>query len=279
MGRKTAITILWAASLLFMALLFTSIVVPLVGGLAFAVMAELVGIAALVKSVWERRGPNRWPIGILVRERFRTPTWRWGLIGLGAGSLSVIGPLVLATLFGWAQIQPNANFLSVLSLWGLFTFGIKLVWAAIEELVVRGAILPQTAKFMNGSLALALSALLFAWAHLERSGALTPTWLDLIIFGLDGVGFALAYLVTRSLWPPTIWHAAKNISIWLLFSESTLQFAPGLFQARYTGPVIWVGSSQQSGFFDVMVTLLIVSSLLYAYRSELAHGLEWIKSQ
>lgn len=279
MSTKSVVTFFVVIGLLLAALLLTSTLVPLVGGLAFAFIAQFVGIMALVKSVWERRGPNRWPLAILVQERFRAPTWRWGLIGLFAGSLSIIGPLALAMLFGWAQIQPNNAALSALSLWGLLTFGIKLVWAAVEELVVRGAILPQTAKFMNSILSLALSALLFAWAHLERTRGLTPTWLDLIVFGLDGVGFALAYLATRSLWPPTIWHAAKNIWIWLLFSESTLQFTSGLFQARYTGPVLWVGASRQSGLFDLLVVALILAGLLYAYRSEIARGLEWVKSQ
>ncbi|UCE00261.1 MAG: CPBP family intramembrane metalloprotease [Chloroflexota bacterium] len=128
-------------------------------------------------------------------------------------------------------------------------------------------------------MALIVSSLLFAWGHLERSRTSTPDLLSLLVLGLDGVGFGIAYLATRSLWLPTIWHATKNIWIWLLFSECTQQLTHGFFQVNYTGPMLWVGTPNQAGLLDVLASFVVAMVLLLIYRHQFASGLEWIESQ
>lgn len=200
-------------------------------------------------------------------------------MGLGAGSFLIVGPLGLSTVLGWAQLEISSAIPNTVFLLGLMTIGLKVVWATIEELVFRGAILPQSAKVTNGLAALIVSSLLFSWGHLERGGTTTPDLLSLLVFGLDGVGFGIAYLATRNLWLPTIWHTAKNIWIWILFGESTLQLTPGFFQVNYSGPMLWVGTPNQAGLLDLTASFIVAAVVLVVYRHQFVSGLEWVKSQ
>ena len=239
----------------------------------------LIALFALVKSTLERRGPNRIPILVLIRDRFPIPQWKEILIGVGIGSFLVIGPLGLSIGLDWAQLGTNGLIRDGVFLLAIMTIGLKFVWAAIEELIFRGAVLPQSAKVSNGLVGLIVSSLLFAWGHLERSGANTPDGLSLLVFGLDGIGFGIAYLATRNLWLPTIWHTAKNIWIWILFGQSTLQLTPGFFQVTFTGPVLWVGMPKQAGLLDLMASFVAAAVVLVVYRREFAAGLAWVKNQ
>ena len=239
----------------------------------------LIGLLALVRSTLERRGPKRLPIVDLIRDRFTNPQVKWILIGVLAGSFLIVGPVGLSILLGWARLEIGATAFGAVFLLGLITIAIKVVWAAIEELVFRGAVLPQSAKVTNALAALVISSLLFSWGHLERSGTSAPDALSLLVFGLDGIGFGIAYLATRNLWLPTIWHAAKNIWIWLLFGESTLQLAPGLFKVIYTGPILWVGTPNQAGLLDLAASFAVAAIVLVVYQRQFISGLEWVKSQ
>ena len=239
----------------------------------------LAGLLALVRSTWERRAANRLPIVDLLRDRFSSPQFSPVLIGFATGTIVVLGPFGLSLGLGWVQPHPVGDITGNALFLGLTTILIKMVWAAIEELIFRGALLPQLSKLTNGLVGLAVSSLLFTWGHLERQGARAPDILSLLVFGLDGAGFGIAYLATRNLWMPTIWHAAKNIWVWLLFSESTLQLTRGIFQASYSGPPLWVGASNQAGLLDVVVSFVTVALLATIYRRQLVQGVEWIKSQ
>lgn len=244
-----------------------------------SILSLLIGLGALIRSVLERRGPNRLPLLILLRDRFSSPALKAILMGVALGSFLVIGPLSVALGLGWARLEFSPALSTTVFLLGLLTLSLKLVWAAIEELIFRGAILPQAAKVMPGLAALIISALLFSWGHLERSGTRTPDLLSLVVFGLDGIGFGIAYLATRNLWLPTIWHAVKNIWIWILFSQSTLQLAPGFFRVHSLGPTLWVGAPSQAGLLDLIASVVAAAIVLVVYRAQFVSGLKWVKSQ
>lgn len=239
----------------------------------------IVGLFAVVRSTLGRRATNRMPIVELVRDRFSNLQFNAILIGALIGTIVILGPFGLFTSLGWVQLQPPGSIIGNSLVLSSATILIKLTWAAIEELIFRGAILPQISRLTNGLIGLAASSLLFGWGHLERSGTRTPDMLSLLVFTLDGVGFGLAYLATKSLWLPTIWHTAKNIWIWLLFSESTLQLTPGLFRASYAGPSLWVGASGQAGLIDVITSALVAVILAAVYRRQILHGLAWVRNQ
>lgn len=237
------------------------------------------GLLALVSSTLARRGPDRLPIITLIRERFATLSFSTLLTGLLTGTIVIFVPLMLATSLGWLQLY-RVNAITETGLWlGMATVLVKFGWAALEELIFRGAILPQVARRTNGLVGLAVSALLFAWGHLERSETRTPDRLSLLVFALDGIGFGVAYLATKSLWLPTVWHATKNSWVWLLFGTSTIQLTPGLFQAHFSGPPLWVGTPEQAGLLDVMSAVVVVVTLVALYKQQLRHGLTWISRQ
>ena len=238
-----------------------------------------VGLLALIKSTLERRAAGRLPIVDLIRERFGHPALRQGLLGLILGTAVITGPFALALALGWVQPVPTGDITGIFLLLALATVLIKLIWAAVEELIFRGAILPQVARLTNGLAGLAVSALLFAWGHLERGGARTPDGASLLVFALDGIGFALAYLATRSLWQPTLWHAAKNIWIWLLVGQSSLQLTHGLVAGVYSGPQFWLGAPGQAGMLDVAAAALAVVLIAAWYRRPIAQGLTWVMGQ
>lgn len=115
-----------------------------------SIVSLLIGLTALVKSVLERRGPNRLPILVLFRDRFPDFQLKWIVAALGAGSFVVVGPLNLSNVLGWVHLKISGGILDAVSLLGLMTVSITIVWATIEELIFRGAILPQTSKLTNG---------------------------------------------------------------------------------------------------------------------------------
>ena len=96
---------------------------------------------------------------------------------------------------------------------------------------------------------------------------------------LDGVGFGLACLATRSLWMPTAWHAAKNLAVWLLAGQGTMQFAAGPLAIRWAGPPFWVGAAHQAGAVDVAAALAAVLVVVVAYRGRIRPGLGWIAAR
>lgn len=236
-------------------------------------------LLALVRSTLERRAAHKLPIAVLVCDRYASPQLNSMVIGLACGTIIVLGPLGLSIGLDWAEIRPanppGANAFVL----GIATIFIKLAWAAVEEVIFRGALLPQIAKLTNGTVGLIASSLLFAWGHLERGGEQTPDLLSLLVFTLDGIGFGIAYLATRNLWMSTVWHATKNIWIWLLFSESTFQLTQGLFQSSYFGPSLWIGAPGQAGLLDAILSALLVAVLVIVYRRQIARNLIWIQSQ
>lgn len=244
------------------------------GLLALSVLA---GLLALVRSVLERRAPGRIPLADLIRAQYGRPSRPALLGGALLGTAVVLGPAGAAAALGWARFQP-AGALTRESAVGMGATGVIIVtWALLEELIFRGAVLPQAARLTNGWLGLAASALLFSWGHLGRGGARAPDGLSLLVFGLDGIGFGLAYLAGRSLWLPAVWHAVKNLWVWLLFSAGTLQLVPGLFQAEYTGPGLWIGAAGQAGLLDVLAAALAMLSVAVIGRRPIVAGLAWVQ--
>lgn len=244
-----------------------------------AAISLLVGLLALIRSTLERRAPNRLPIIDLIRDRFSGVQPNQILMGLAIGTTVILAPMGISASLGWVKSHPAGDIGRDFLFLSLATVAIKFVWAAIEELVFRGAILPQVSKFSNGWIGLVASSLFFAWGHLERGGVQSPNAFSLLVFGLDGIGFGIAFLSTRNLWVPTVWHSAKNIWIWLLFSQSTLQLTHGILRINYSGPTLWVGAPEQAGMLDIIISVLVVIILTTIYRRQIAEGVGWIRNQ
>lgn len=235
-------------------------------------LASLVAATiAVVRSVFDFQGPGRMPLVNLLRDRFRrsASTARQIVTGFVLG-VAVAGlPALGFALAGWVDVERGESGAAVSGMWVaaiLATLALKLLWAAMEELIFRGALLVQLARYAPTGVALVVSALLFAGVHLSRTEDRTPGPLSLAVLTLDGIGFGLAYLGTRSLWLPTAWHASKNLTIWLLLGDSTLQLAAMPWHVRALGPALWLGTPHQAGVADVIVTASIVLLVAVAFR-------------
>lgn len=215
--------------------------------------------AAVVLSTRDRRSRTRLPVTAFVLDTF---PWSSGLVlpstlAVAAGAVVVAGPAAFFAAMGgvsWVRVDARSGSVAAL---GLATLAVKILLAATEELVFRGALVEQIARRTTLGVGVVGSSVLFALAHLSRPDAQGP--LAVAVFFLDGLGFSFAYLATGSLWVPTCWHAAKNVAIWLLYSRGTLQFTDGLFRAHFGHVDPWVGGPSTTGLVDVIVTAFVVT--------------------
>ena len=220
-------------------------------------------LAALVASVLERRAPGTFPLATLIRDRFPWPTSSAPVvIGAGAGVASVVVPWAVAVLNGWAHSRLAWDASASVAGLAAVSMLVKVVMAAIEELVFRGAVLPQVARRAGPAAGTAVSAVLFALAHAARPPFDLATFL---VIALDGVGFAWLALASDGLWAPTTWHAAKNLCVWAL-GGGTIQFVAGPLSTDWSGPVSWTGADGSAGALDLLVTLSVLVLVVTATR-------------
>lgn len=232
-----------------------------------SVLSTLIALGALVFAVWQRRAFGRNPLSRLIQERYPAVSGRWSqaAFGLVLGSASILLPLLVYMLLGWVHVfWAGWGGLLVLGL-GMVTAVSKLLWVFFEELIFRGALLPLLNLRLPAAWALLIAALIFAFGHFSR-GSQPPDLLSLAVLLLDGLGFGLLFLASGSLWMPLGWHFSKNLLLWLIYNETSLQFSPGLLRVGFTGPPLWVGAPQQAGLVDVLMTLALVGLTLIIYR-------------
>jgi membrane protease YdiL (CAAX protease family) len=223
--------------------------------------ANLVALAALVIAILERRAPRTSPLWSLLIERFRKPKLRDLLLAAGAGAVFVVIPLAIAAVSHDARVMftPPASWVVWIGLSGALAL-VALLWAAMEELIFRGTLLPVLARYLPRWSAVLVSAVVFALAHLERQGSRTPSLMTLLDFVLDGTAWSLAFLATGTLWVPTVWHAAKNLTVWLLVGGSVRLASP--LTAVATDAPRWYGPEGQAGVLDVIVTAIVAVVVL-----------------
>jgi membrane protease YdiL (CAAX protease family) len=140
----------------------------------------------------------------------------------------------------------------------------ELVFVALfEEILFRGILFRIIEKSLGSWLAVLLSSVLFAAAHLPNDGI---TVLAVAITALAGVMFAAAYMLTRRLWLAIGLHFAWNFMSDAVFSLPTSGHpAKGLLQGQLSGPA-WL-SGGAYGVEASAVTLVViglVTLLLFA---------------
>ncbi|MEO8582220.1 MAG: CPBP family intramembrane glutamic endopeptidase [Flavitalea sp.] len=126
-----------------------------------------------------------------------------GIIGLLTGLFLVCtGALVIYSLDGlkWVDISFKAE--------DFFSSIILLIMVAVsEELVFRGYILRNFGKSFNQWLSLLITSVLFALVHISNPGI--PV-LGMINIFLGGLALGLAYMYSRNLWAPILFHFSWN---------------------------------------------------------------------
>jgi uncharacterized protein len=129
----------------------------------------------------------------------------WGAI---IGAVSVSFAVLIAVVFGGLKFQFNQTAGSSAILLTLsVSFVIFAVAAAFEEALFRGYMLQTFARSGLAWLAIGLTSLFFASAHLDNPNS---NWISTANTAIAGVWFGVAYLKTRDLWFPFGLHLVWN---------------------------------------------------------------------
>jgi len=215
---------------------------------------------ALLQEVWSRRSQSGHPLIALIQDRF---DWDGAEAGFGAlaGLVSVFGAMLAAVAMGWARLGLNPQWTAAALGLGLANVLAIFAWAAMEELIFRGAVLPQLQRWLPWPLALTISAVIFMGAHMTSysfSATLAAVWL------LDGLGFGIVYLGTRSLVASTLWHACKNLAVWVT-GGFVFQFVPGVL--RFAA----FGHAEHVRYFDILFSTAMTIGALALVRKRLRY--------
>jgi len=137
---------------------------------------------------------GRWRIGVFVAPRLALRDFAYGAL-LAALCVCVADVLIAPRHavdggFPWSE------------LW------IVYVPAAIQEELVFRAIVFQKARMWNRTIAIAMSALVFASLH-TMNGGITP--IAILNLFIAGIFLALAYEVGERLWLPIAFHLTWNV--------------------------------------------------------------------
>ncbi len=244
---------------------------------AIAAAVLLAALVPLMLSVLERRAPRTVPLLALLRDYY-PPLARPATVlplAVVAGVVAAASSPVAAWTFGWVAWH-GRSLSPPLAGWAAVSLAIAFLLAAVEEIIFRGALLEQLGRRMPLVAAVGLSAVLFSLAHLSRSRGYTPTPVSLAVYLVDGACFAVVFLGTRTLWTPTVWHAAKNACIWIVFGTGSVRLAPGLVTLTDIRPTAWTGAPDQAGAIDLAVALALLGAALVLLRRPLA-AISWCR--
>jgi membrane protease YdiL (CAAX protease family) len=208
-----------------------------------------VGTAALVGWVWSMR---RLPIverRVAFRRELAPSTGPRGatFACAVAGLLAVLLPAAWSLVSGTAHLAIDRRWIAGSVLAFMATIMVKLALVVSEEAIYRTGIVRTIAPIMGLPGALLCGAVAFALAHGRDA-------MSAAILTADGIGFGVAYLVTGSLRAPVAWHAAKNLAVWLVVGESTIQFARG--PARLTSDT----NAPPGDTPELVITLAVVAA-------------------
>jgi membrane protease YdiL (CAAX protease family) len=189
------------------------------------------------------------------------------LLGLLLGSAPYLALVAIGLPLHWLEIAPGIltdearqSVARVIAI-GLAIF---LLNGSVEEMVFRGYLVPNTADCTSRWIAIVSTSVVFALIHLGNPGGTEVS--NLFSVWLFGVVMCLAYLGTRSLWLPMVWHATNNfigLSILVPSTEEGLA-VPCLLNTKITAPDWLVGQAWHVGVFDI-ATQLVVTGIVYLW--------------
>lgn len=241
-------------------------------------VALAVATAALVALTLERARTSRFALGSLWREAFprHDGTGRkglhlaWIVAGLAGGAAIVVMPLVAGVMLGAVAIAPTSSMSAALLSRAAVSVVLIVAWAAVEEFVFRGALLAFVRRHTGTTMAIVVSALAFAAAHVGTRAGRFADLASVAVWTVDGVLFAVASVATGSLWFPTALHVGKNLAVWLVVGGSSLALVDGLARVRYLHPSPLVGTEAAAGWLDVCasITAAVIVGVIAARRRD-----------
>ena len=206
-----------------------------------AALAGYAGYAFYVRRV-ERRAPDELRGPAALRELGAG-------LALGAALfLAVVGLLVAS---GSYQLTGTGSAAVLLK-----SFTEMVFVALVEEILFRGVLYRLPERALGTRIALPVSGVIFALAHLPNEGV---TLLAVLNTALAGLLFAAAYLATRRLWLPIGAHFAWNFISDGVFSLPTSGHpARGMLQGQLSGPKWLTGGAY--GLEASIVTFVVMGT-------------------
>jgi hypothetical protein len=199
--------------------------------------------------------------------------WRDALLGpalAAAMLLTAIGPAAAA---GWYAVEAAGSMRSLLEVVPCGVIAL-LPFAAVEEITVRGYVLPALARSWGTLAAVGVSSALFALLHGLNPGVWQHPFAILGLF-LAGVYLASAYLVTGDLWLAIFAHLGWNLAEGPLLGlpVSGLAGPASVFHLAERGPDLWTGGAfgPEAGLLVCLATVLHIG-LLWTLRPWLRRG-------
>jgi membrane protease YdiL (CAAX protease family) len=185
-------------------------------------------------------------------------------VGGTALGVCLIGGVVLSfILLGWLRWVPAGGGWPVAAWVGLAA--VLTAAAFTEELLFRGYAFRLLAGRYGGSVAIAVTAPVFAALHLANPNA---ALLPILNICLAGVLLGLAYWRTLSLWYATGVHFGWNVTMGFAdLSVSGLDMGIPTYDPALTGPALWTGGrfGPEGG---LCVTLAAAAGILWLWRTK-----------
>ena len=134
--------------------------------------------------------------------------WKDLIFGLLVGAASISFAILIAVIFGGMRLQSNETAgTTAIGLTLSVSLLVFVLGAAAEEAYFRGYILQTFVRAKLVPVAVLITSLFFASAHLNNPNAAKISTFNTI---LAGVWFVIAYLKTRNLWFPFGIHLMWN---------------------------------------------------------------------
>jgi hypothetical protein len=156
-------------------------------------------------------------------------------LALGAGLMSAI--VAIMALIGVYRVT---GFGAAASLYWIA--GLSLTSGVGEEILARGIIFRQIERGLGSVIALAISALLFGFAHIANPGS---SWFAALAIALEaGILLGAVYMATRRLWAAIGVHAAWNFFQGGVYGVPVSGLkAVGLLVSVRNGPALLTGGA------------------------------------
>lgn len=214
-------------------------------------------LATLVGWVWRVRAPGTFPLATLLRRWYgRPPPPTHLAAGLGIGALLAVLPVARRVASGEAHLVLAGSFSGTWSVLVVASLAAKLFLVASEEVCFRGALLSAATARLPTWVAVVATALLFAVVHRDR------TFAGAVVLAVDGVTFASAFVLSGSLWLPTMIHMGKNVAVWALYGHGTVDLVGGPLVLAPVPPR-WTGEpGAPEALAAALVMILVTTGLL-----------------
>jgi membrane protease YdiL (CAAX protease family) len=187
-------------------------------------------------------------------------------VGLAIGAVSLGVVIAAAMIFGGLRFHLNSDygFSAILVTLGV-SFAVFAVAAAFEEALFRGYILQTFSRAGLAWMAIIVTSLFFALAHLRNPGA---NWISSLNTAIAGVWFGMAYLKTRDLWLPFgmhfIWNWVQGSIFGIEVSGLKDILQATLLQEVDTGPA-WLTGAGYGIEASLTCTIVLTVSTVFIY--------------